>query len=514
MPFSEAMTGTSTASRMRRSCSRWRSGPRAKTGRAGPQPSMSTRPTRCPATSSVSAICSSKRECMTIAAAPASSRRRTMSRSSTMGEAPGMSGCGNTNPRYLVVRFMGPDAARAGVPAFRPTPRGSRAHGPRWPSAPRTRSGPPARAYTPSGVRVACQAHGIVSRYPTRGEFAKTRTRSRANGTRRESEGPTDGAVVGAGQPACQVLEGPLERPDRAPAVGADALAVERLEHTEAQYHGLPHRDPHAEGRIQKVVACGVDAEVGQVAVPARRHVWTRDRRRLAQAGELAPPEQARREREPRPPVLAARRVHVELPGIVRRAPAQVADAGIDPRVQIRVEPTADHVGRQREVGADLSVAGAEPLPGVAAGEADPDSGCADGAAELAVRLEDAILCAQQHVRDVAGVLVGHRGAPHGASRNVLSRDVEAHVEGNDGDGDVEIEVVEEPVGDVERPDGVEQVGRGLVADLGAGADRHGKRIVAEDVAVVAVDVVVPPGDADVDQAIAQRLRPLGEGPR
>src|SRR4029453_3928337 len=58
-------------------------------------------------------------ECMTIAAAPASSRRLTMSRLSTMGEAPGMRGGGRSNPRYVVLRFMESDTpARnaAGVP--------------------------------------------------------------------------------------------------------------------------------------------------------------------------------------------------------------------------------------------------------------------------------------------------------------------------------------------------------------------------------------------------------------
>ena len=55
--------------------------------------------------------------------------------------------------------------------------------------------------------------------------------------------------------------------------------------------------------------------------------------------------------------------------------------------VAVRLEPTADHADRLREVGADLSVAGAEPLPGVAAGEADPDPGCADGAPRFRARL-------------------------------------------------------------------------------------------------------------------------------
>jgi hypothetical protein len=44
-------------------------------------------------------ICSSKSECITMAAAPASSRRFTVSRSSTSGEEPGMIGCGSRNFR-------------------------------------------------------------------------------------------------------------------------------------------------------------------------------------------------------------------------------------------------------------------------------------------------------------------------------------------------------------------------------------------------------------------------------
>jgi hypothetical protein len=111
-------------------------------------------------------------------------------------------------------------------------------------------------------------------------------------------------------------------------------------------------------------------------------------------------------------------------------------------------------------------------------------------------------------------VLVGHRGALHGAARPVLARGVETQVERDDGNGEVQVEVVEQPVGDVEGADRVEQVGRGLVADLGAAADRHREGIMAEVVAVDAVNVVVAPGDADVEQARAQGLPPLGEGPR
>src|SRR5262249_14114296 len=55
---------------------------------------------------------------MTMAAAPASSRRLTVSRSSTSGEAPGMNGCGRSRPRYFVLRSMAsfPGGAR-GRPA-------------------------------------------------------------------------------------------------------------------------------------------------------------------------------------------------------------------------------------------------------------------------------------------------------------------------------------------------------------------------------------------------------------
>src|SRR5262245_35752073 len=51
---------------------------------------------------------------MTIAAAPASSRRRTIPRSSTRGEAPGISGCGSSRPRYVVERSTASPFLRRG----------------------------------------------------------------------------------------------------------------------------------------------------------------------------------------------------------------------------------------------------------------------------------------------------------------------------------------------------------------------------------------------------------------
>src|SRR5215471_13854561 len=50
---------------------------------------------------------------MTIAAAPASSRRRTIPRSSTRGDAPGISGCGSSRPRYVVERSTASPFLRA-----------------------------------------------------------------------------------------------------------------------------------------------------------------------------------------------------------------------------------------------------------------------------------------------------------------------------------------------------------------------------------------------------------------
>jgi hypothetical protein len=82
---------------MRRICSRYWSGPSAKLSSdgkcevaSGNDSAWSSIWRSVPSCSRV--ICSSKRECMTIAGAPASSRRFTMSRSSTSGDAPGMIG--------------------------------------------------------------------------------------------------------------------------------------------------------------------------------------------------------------------------------------------------------------------------------------------------------------------------------------------------------------------------------------------------------------------------------------
>jgi hypothetical protein len=50
--------------------------------------------------------------------------------------------------------------------------------------------------------------------------------------------------------------------------------------HPEAQYHRPPYRDPHPERRVDVVVTAGIEAEVGLVEPPDRRHVRPRDRRR------------------------------------------------------------------------------------------------------------------------------------------------------------------------------------------------------------------------------------------
>ena len=48
---------------------------------------------------------------------------------------------------------------------------------------------------------------------------------------------------------------------DRAPPVGTDPRAVERLEDTDGQHDRAPQADAHAEGGVDVVVAVGVDAE-------------------------------------------------------------------------------------------------------------------------------------------------------------------------------------------------------------------------------------------------------------
>ena len=103
-PFSEPITGTSTACFTRRRCSRYSSGPRWKASGFGKKLSASAKDWPCDSVWTKVAtcsrvICSSKIECITMAAAPASSSLRTVSRSSTRGEAPGISGWGSFRPR-------------------------------------------------------------------------------------------------------------------------------------------------------------------------------------------------------------------------------------------------------------------------------------------------------------------------------------------------------------------------------------------------------------------------------
>ena len=98
------MTGTETAALMRRTCSRYFSGPRRNSSAFGKKEMASALALEdssmsmiMPCSSRV--ICSSKSECMTMAETPASSRRFTMPMSSTMGEAPAIRGWSSSRPR-------------------------------------------------------------------------------------------------------------------------------------------------------------------------------------------------------------------------------------------------------------------------------------------------------------------------------------------------------------------------------------------------------------------------------
>src|SRR3990172_940892 len=112
MPFKEAMTGSWTASLMRRTCSRYSSGPSANSAARGMNVTASAKEFSCGSTDETASasslsICSSKSERMTMAEAPASSSRGTESRVSASGEAPAISGESSFSPRYSVLRSMG-----------------------------------------------------------------------------------------------------------------------------------------------------------------------------------------------------------------------------------------------------------------------------------------------------------------------------------------------------------------------------------------------------------------------
>ena len=96
-----------------------------------------------------------------------------------------------------------------------------------------------------------------------------------------------------------------------------------------------------------------------------------------------------------------------------------------------------------------------------------------------------------------------------GRSRRVLPRDVEVHVERGDRDRYVDVEVVGHPIGEVERADGVDEVGLRLVADLGATARRDRERVRAELAPARALDVEVTERHPDVQQPFAERLPAL-----
>src|SRR5215470_17446692 len=113
MPFKDAITGTSTASLMVWSWSMYWSGPIENSPGVGKYDAASGWVFAVPSTAaahppSSRSICSSNSERITIADAPASSSRRTASRLSPSGDAPGISGESSWSPSHSVLRSMCP----------------------------------------------------------------------------------------------------------------------------------------------------------------------------------------------------------------------------------------------------------------------------------------------------------------------------------------------------------------------------------------------------------------------
>ena len=161
--------------------------------------------------SSSPTICSSKSERITIAAAPASSRRRTESRSSTSGEEPGISGCGSAKPRYVVERSM--------VTSLRRRDRAGAAAGAR-----------PADAARASSPRGACRGAGAApppGRLGRRAPCSAPGRPPRASGSGSRCCGTSRTGIFGAPESS---TSGASPR--------GDAARVEAVERPDARVHG------------------------------------------------------------------------------------------------------------------------------------------------------------------------------------------------------------------------------------------------------------------------------------
>src|SRR5262245_14547890 len=307
-------------------------------------------------------------------------------------------------------------------------------------------------------------------------------------------------------------LEGSLNGCERAPLGGAYSGGVQRPEHAQAEHDRLHQVDANPQDGVGVVAAARGEAEVREVGNSRGRDMRAGDRRGLAQGGELAATEDLEGERDAPPPLLAARCVEVERPVVVGRAATQVADAGVDAQVDVRVEPAVDEARRQREEGSDLAVAGAEAARRVTRGQPRAHAHGRGGGPALPATLEDAILGAHEDVGQVGRLGLGRRRA-YVAALPQAPADVEVHVEGDDRDGDVHVEVVADPVGDVEGADRVPEIGEGAVLDRSA-PDGEGHRVQTEGLAVRIPHTVIAEGQADVEESLAQCLAALGHEPR
>src|SRR5438128_426003 len=318
-------------------------------------------------------------------------------------------------------------------------------------------------------------------------------------------------------------LEGSLD-----PGGGDDRVIAEPVvvqgEDAVGEHHDLaPDDGARAEREVEEVLAVEADAEQRALLHAGRRQVpEVRVARRRALL-ELAAAEEGERHAD------ALGDVDVGAEPVAGLAALDLVGAQVDAQVRMRLDARPEH-RREVEEGRGLEVAGALEVVLVARRQAELET---RGRTDATLQLGQLVLAAQQDVAHADRIAPGGAGARRlgGGAETLLAGqlllahlalDAHAEIRVDDGDEQVDVQVVEHAVGEAERADVAvdleavtklvggppEQVPRRveLLDD-----DQVRRREPLDAAAVELVELHVLVADVHVELAPPERVRPLEE---
>src|SRR2546427_3254127 len=301
-----------------------------------------------------------------------------------------------------------------------------------------------------------------------------------------------------------------------------EPVVVQRVDAVGEDHDLAPDDGPRAEGEVEEVLAVEADAEQRPLLHAVGREMQEVRVARGCTLLELAAAEEGERDAD------ATGDVDVGAEPVAGLAALDVVRPEVDAQVGVRLDARPEY-GREVEERRCLEVAGALEVVLVARREAELQ---ACGRADAALHRRELVFAAQQDVADADRVALrpadaqrlGCRAeaAAGQRHRDDLTLDAHGEVGVDDGEQEVDVEVVEQAVGQAERADvavdletvaqavggGAQQVARGVELLDDDGILRL-EPLDAAPVELVELDVLV--ADVDVELPAAERIGPLEE---